>query len=109
MTDIALTALIIIAVIGIIENILCINNILHSRYSHNQHGIAIVLDIAWIIICAVALYLGGAFAASAISAATIGFIITIIEDIIILSKYESIYDAFGMAIHIGLLILLLAV
>lgn len=109
MSDIALMALILISALSILENILCINDILHSRHSHNIHGISIVLDIAWIIICVVALCLGGSFATAAISAATLLLILTVIGDIFTLTKYESIYDAVGMAIHTGLLILLLAV
>lgn len=109
MIEIALTAFMLLCTIGIIENTLCINGIMHSRYSYNQHGIGIVLDIAWIIICAVALYVGGAFASAVISVATVMFIITVIGDAFILAKYGSIYDAFGTATHIMFLIIFLSI
>lgn len=108
MIEITLITFILICTAGILENILCINGVLTRRYSDRQYGICIVLNIAWIIICAVALYVGGTFAPAAITVATIFVIIGISGDIYTISKYESISDAIGLALHIALLILLLA-
>lgn len=109
MTEIALTAFMILCTVGILENILCINGVLSKRYSDTQYGMNIVLDIAWIIISLVALYAGGSFAAAAITVATVWLIIGIIGDICTIAKYNSIYDAIGLAIHIALLIMFLSI
>lgn len=109
MTELTLTTFMLICTLGILENILCINDVLSTHYSDNTHGIAIVLDIAWIIICAVALYVGGAFASAVITVATVWLIIGILGDICTIAKYESISDAIGLAIHIALLIMFLSI
>lgn len=109
MIEITLTAFILLCVAGILENILCINGVLSKRYSDTQYGMNIVLDIAWIIISLVALYVGGAFASAAITVATVWLIIGILGDICTIAKYESISDAIGLAIHIALLIMFLSI
>lgn len=109
MLEIALTTFMILCTVGIFENILGINGAYTRHYSDSQYGICIVLDIAWIIICAVALYVGGAFASAAITVATVWLIIGILGDICTIVKYESISDAIGLAIHIALLIMFLSI
>lgn len=109
MIEITLTAFMILCAAGILENILCINGALYRRYNDTQYGMNIVLDIAWIIICAVALYVGGAFATAAITVATIWLIIGIIGDIFVIAKDGRISDAIGLAIHIALLIMFLSI
>ena len=109
MIELTLTAFMLLCTVGILENILHINGALTRRYSYTQYGMNIVLDIAWIIICAVALYVGGAFASAAITVATVWIIIGILGDICTIAKYESISDAIGLAIHIALLIMFLSI
>lgn len=109
MIEITLTAFILLCAAGILENILCICDVLTRRYSDTQYGMNIVLDIAWIIICLVALSVGGAFATATITVATIWLIIGIIGDICTIAKYESISDAIGLALHIALLIMFLSI
>lgn len=109
MIEITLTAFIVLCAAGILENILCICDVLSRRYTDTQYGMNIVLDIAWIIISLVALYVGGAFASAAITVATIWLIIGILGDICTLTKYESISDAIGFALHIALLIMFLSI
>jgi hypothetical protein len=108
MIEIALTAYMLLCAAGIVENILCINGTINTLHD-TQHGIRIALDIAWIIICAVALCVGGTFASAAITVATVWLILCIIGDFSAISNYKSISDAIGLAIHIALLVLLLAV
>ena len=108
MTELALTIFTIFCAVGILENILCINGVLSKRYSYRQYGINIVLDIAWITINLVALYVGGAFASAVITVATVWLITSIIGDICIIAKYESISDAIGLVMHIALLIMFLS-
>lgn len=108
MTEIALTGFMLLCTLGILENILCINGVLSKRYSDTQYGMNIVLDIAWIIICAVALYVGGTFASAAITVATVWLVIGILGDICTIAKYESISDAIGLATHIMFLIMFLS-
>lgn len=109
MIELTLTAFMLLCTVGILENILCINGVLSTHYSDNTHGIAIVLDIAWIIICAVALYVGGAFASATITVATVLIVFSILGDICIIAKYNRIYDAIGLAIHTALLIMFLSI
>ena len=109
MIEIALISFIAICTAGILENILCINDVLQRRYSDTQYGMHIVLDIAWITICAVALCVGGTFASAAISVATVYIILGILGDFCVCYQYRCISDAIGLALHIVLLILMLAV
>lgn len=109
MIELTLTTFMLLCTVAILENILCINGALTRRYSDTQYGMNIVLDIAWIIICVVALYVGGAFASAAITVATVWLIIGILGDICTIAKYESISDAIGLAIHIALLIMFLSI
>lgn len=109
MTELTLTAFMLLCTLGILENMLCINGVISKRYSDRQYGVCIVLDIAWIIICAVALYVGGAFASAAIMVVTAQLIIGILGDLCNIAKYESISDAIGFAIHIALLIMFLSI
>lgn len=109
MAELALTIFNIFCAVGILENILCINGVLSKRYSYRQYGINIVLDIAWITINLVALYVGGAFASAAITVATVWLIIGINGDICVIAKYKSISDAIGLAMHIALLIMFLSI
>lgn len=109
MTEITLIVFMLLCAAGILENILCISGALTRRYTDTQYGMNIVLDIAWIIISLVALYVGGAFASATITVATIWLIIGILGDICTLAKYESISDTIGFAIHIALLIMFLSI
>lgn len=109
MAEITLMTFMILCATGILENILCISDVLYRRYSDTQYGMNIVLDIAWIIICGVALYVGGAFASSAITVAMIWLIIGIIGDIFTIAQDGRISDAIGLAIHTIILIMFLSI
>ena len=110
MTEIALTTLILVCVTGILMNIIEINCDSYNRYDTTPHGINIVIYIAWIIICAVALFIGGEFAAVAISVARIWVILEVICGICYISvigKDARISDGISLAIYLILLIMLL--
>lgn len=112
MTEIALTTIILVCVTGILKNIIEINGASYNSYNTISPGIKIVIDIAWIFICAVALFIGGEFTTAAISVATIWIILEVISGICYISmlgKDARISHAIELAIDLVLLIMLLSI
>lgn len=109
MTELALISFILICVACIIEDILHIKDLLPRRYSYNDYGIAIVLDIAWIFICVTALLVGGTFASAAISLVIVWIILGIIGDFFAVAQYSGISDGIGLALRIVLLVMFLSI
>lgn len=112
MTEIALTTIILVCVTDILKNIIENNGSSYNSYDTTTHGIKIVIDIAWIFICAVALFIGGGFTSATISVATIFIILEVISGICYISmlgKAAHISHAIELAIDLVLLIMLLSI